>query len=438
MKKILVLVLALVMVLAMVPTVAMAADTTLTVGTDYATIQQAVNAVGTGTTEIIIPAGTYSEEVKILQQAGKNIIITGQGEAVFNGQIIVHGGGRSGGTETLTIRNLTFKPGSSPYWAIDLKKFETVPPINYGYAHNVTVEDCTFINRGIQAGSSSGNTAYGTVVHNCKFTGLSASAIQARCTGITIEDVTVTDSADGFNLQNCSNITIKKVRVEVREFALWIGPGANAGTVNIIDSLLSSTGTGDPWLGAIIFRDGSSGNVTITGSDIYGAVRCLSSPNVKISSDDVYWGGDIEGFDPSQLNIQNDSPSPHLKDTVVTAGVDPTFTIIIPATVNLGTLQKDGALPEQDFPVEAQGVIIEAGKSIVVSVVSDFKLSTSGGATLDYELYNSVPAKLLNNGTFVTFTKDHIENGSVSVPSTAGITTAGIYSDTMTFTIAYQ
>ncbi|NLT98033.1 MAG: hypothetical protein GXW96_07800 [Christensenellaceae bacterium] len=409
---------------------AMAADATLTVGTSaYPTIQSAVDAVGTGTTEIILPAGTYSENVNIVQQAGKNIIITGQVEVVFKGQIIIDGQNRSTGTETLTIRNLTVeKSGSSPHWVIDLKK----------YTHNVTVENCTFINCGIQAGSSGGNTAFRTVVRDCTFTNLGYSAIQARCQTITIEDVTVTDGAGGFNLQNSSNITIKNVRVEVSQFALWIGPGAVAGNVNIIDSLLSSTGTGHQWLGAIIFRDGSSGNVTITGSDILGAVRCLSSPNVKISSDGVYWEGDMTGFDPSQLNILNNTLVPHFgKNTIVTAGVDPTFTIIIPATVNLGTLQKGVVVPDKDFPVEAKNVIIEAGKSIVVSVASDFELSTSGGATLGYQLHNS-SEKVGNNETFATFTGDRTEAGKVKVPDTSGISVAGVYQDTMTFTIAYQ
>jgi len=123
--------------------------------------------------------------------------------------------------------------------------------------------------------------------------------------------------------------------------------------------------------------------------------------------------------------------------TDVTASVDPTFTIVIPAVVNLGTLQKGVAVPDKDFPVEAKNVIIEEGKSIFVSVSSDFTLSTSGGATLGYELHNST-AKVGNNETFATFTGDHTEAGKVKVPSTAGISVAGVYQDTMTFTIAYQ
>ena len=58
--------------------------------------------------------------------------------------------------------------------------------------------------------------------------------------------------------------------------------------------------------------------------------------------------------------------------TEVKAAVDPTFTIVIPSAVNLGTLQK-GIIPTpQTFNVTAQNVLIEANKSIVVSVAEQF------------------------------------------------------------------
>jgi hypothetical protein len=40
--------------------------------------------------------------------------------------------------------------------------------------------------------------------------------------------------------------------------------------------------------------------------------------------------------------------------------------------------------------------------------------------------------------TFATFTGVATQNGSVQVPSTSGITTAGIYQDTMVFSISYE
>jgi hypothetical protein len=443
MRKVFVLVLALIMVLAMVPTVAMAADTTLTVGSGYATIQDAVNAVGAGTTEIILPVGTYNETVQILQQTGKNIIITGQAGAVFKGNFIVDGDGRSSGTDTLTIRNLNFDKSGTTLsvheMMIDLKKF--VSP-SYGYAHNVTIEDCSFVGDdsgeytfGINAGSSGGNTAFNTVIRNCTFTHVDC-AIQARCTGITFENVTVTDAYSGINAQNSSNITLTNVKIEAIEYALRLGPGASAGVVNITNSRLSSSTIADD-LGAIVFRSGTTGNVTITGSDILGNVRCLSSPDVILNTDDVFWGGTRTGFVSSQLNIQNNVLSPHFSSsTVVTAGVEPAFIVVIPSAVNLGTLQKGAAATPQDFDVKAQGVIVEAGKEISVSVTSDFKLA-SGSAEIVYQLLSGTSV-MATGSEFAAFDTDGTQEGQVKVPDTTGISVAGSYQDTMTFTIAYQ
>ncbi len=122
--------------------------------------------------------------------------------------------------------------------------------------------------------------------------------------------------------------------------------------------------------------------------------------------------------------------------TEVTAAVDPTYMIVIPAAVNFGTLQKGLGDRAQAFDVTAQDVIIEAGKSIDVSVASDFKLA-SGTVLLDYELFNGGSSPLTTGGTFASFYGDGTQAGSVVV-DTDLITKAGSYLDTMTFTISYQ
>lgn len=123
-------------------------------------------------------------------------------------------------------------------------------------------------------------------------------------------------------------------------------------------------------------------------------------------------------------------------ETEVVAAVDPTYIIVIPAAVNLGTLQKGVAVTPQTFNVSAQDVLIEAGKSIKVKVASSFLLK-SGSAELVYQLLSG--SDVLETGdTFATFTGVATQNGSVQVPSTNGITTAGIYQDTMVFSISYE
>ena len=91
--------------------------------------------------------------------------------------------------------------------------------VGYGYAHNVTIEDCSFKGCidsttgnfcyfGINAGSS-GHQAKNTVIKNCTFNQIDCM-VQARCEGITLENVTGTEVHGGINGFNSSNITMTK------------------------------------------------------------------------------------------------------------------------------------------------------------------------------------------------------------------------------------
>ena len=125
------------------------------------------------------------------------------------------------------------------------------------------------------------------------------------------------------------------------------------------------------------------------------------------------------------------------ENTVVTAGVDPTYTIVIPAAVNFGTLQKDTGLRTQNFPVTAQNVLIENGKAIIVSVNSNFNMA-SGTTLLGYLLNKPGGGVMTGDGdTFAQFSVSETQTGSVEV-DTDDIVKAGSYQGTMTFTIAYQ
>ncbi len=123
-------------------------------------------------------------------------------------------------------------------------------------------------------------------------------------------------------------------------------------------------------------------------------------------------------------------------ETEVIAAVDPSFIIMIPPSVNLGTLQKGVSAAPQPFNVTAQDVLIEEGKSIKVKVASSFLLR-SGDAELAYQLLSGSDV-LATGGTFATFTGNRTQNGTVRVPDTSGISTAGVYQDTMVFSISYE
>ena len=129
------------------------------------------------------------------------------------------------------------------------------------------------------------------------------------------------------------------------------------------------------------------------------------------------------------------SASSETKTTEVLAFVDPAFTIVIPASVNLGTLVKGQGIIKQDFDVEARDVVIEDGASIEVKVRSDLKMR-AGDAELEYELYKD-DEKIVDDGLFASFEEGRIQTGHIQV-DTGHIIYAGDYSDAITFSIEYK
>lgn len=127
-------------------------------------------------------------------------------------------------------------------------------------------------------------------------------------------------------------------------------------------------------------------------------------------------------------------------ETEVSGDVDPTYVIVIPASVDFGTMVKNSGVIDRDFPVEAKDVVLEDGHRISVSVTSDFEMldgSGTGSTSLPYSLYNSNPSLITSGSVFTTFSGARTEEGTISV-DTAGITKAGSYIGTMVFSIAYE
>ena len=74
--------------------------------------------------------------------------------------------------------------------------------------------------------------------------------------------------------------------------------------------------------------------------------------------------------------------------TEVSFNVDPTYTVTIPAKVELQKIDTDGAITyENDYTITADaGVRLKKGETIVITVASDYVMETAQGATLEYTI----------------------------------------------------
>ena len=122
--------------------------------------------------------------------------------------------------------------------------------------------------------------------------------------------------------------------------------------------------------------------------------------------------------------------------TEVSFNVDPTYTVTIPATVELQKVEDNGTVTyENDYTLTAQaGVRLKKGEYIEVTVASDFEMTTTQGATLDYTI-TAENAAVANNGVVAEFATDKAEQTATIHIAANDPDYAGEYKDTVTFTL---
>ena len=125
--------------------------------------------------------------------------------------------------------------------------------------------------------------------------------------------------------------------------------------------------------------------------------------------------------------------------TEVSFNVDPTYTVTIPATVELERQEDNGTVTyENDYTLTAQaGVRLKKGEYIEVTVASDFEMTTTEGATLAYSITAGGNA-VANNGVVAEFATDKNAQSTTIHIAANDPDFAGEYKDTVTFTVAVK
>ena len=125
--------------------------------------------------------------------------------------------------------------------------------------------------------------------------------------------------------------------------------------------------------------------------------------------------------------------------TELSFNVDPTYTITIPATVELQKVEDNGTVTyENDYTIGANaGVRLKKNEYIEVTVASDFEMTTTEGATLAYTI-TAEDAAVATGGVVATFETNKSAQSTTIHIAANDPDYAGEYKDTVTFTVAVK
>ena len=160
----------------------------------YTSLQDAIDAAAGNTTIELV--SNVKEDVTITQTTGVNLVINGNGKT-YQGTMRVSGQSNYSGAETLTIQNLNFVNYTT----------EACLDMNWGtsnqtrYAHNITVDGCTFTVAGEGyhvAPAIDMYQPYRVVINNVEVTGAhSLLQVKGGHDGVAVSNVVVTDCKNG-------------------------------------------------------------------------------------------------------------------------------------------------------------------------------------------------------------------------------------------------
>ena len=235
----------------------------------YTSLQDAIDAAAGNTTIELV--SNVKEDVTITQTTGVNLVINGNGKT-YQGTMRVSGQSNYSGAETLVIKDVNFVNYTT----------EACLDMNWGtsnetrYAHNVTVEGCTFTVAGEGyhvAPAIDMYQPYRIVINNVEATGAhSLLQVKGGHDGVAVSNVKVTDCKNGIAFGTHDG-PVSVTNAEINTLGYGIrADGSVATTLTVTDATIDA-------LRPIVVRKTTgnynvvlAGNNTLTAGDYYQVI----------------------------------------------------------------------------------------------------------------------------------------------------------------------
>ena len=213
-------------------------------------------------------------DVTIEQKEGVNYVINGAGFK-FDGTMTINGHHRFEGTETLVIKNVAFETATAKDFI-----WSNTDPVRY--AHNITIEGCTFTAPdGVDAVGMRIRQAYNLAIKDCVMNG-GHSLIQNTAVSYTLIENTTVEAGRGLNLLTSGNVDVVNCNITATK-ADGYGVRADAGYANVLNIKGSTINAYEP----VVLRSAKSVyefnlvNSTLTATGAYQIVVKGETPKMN-------------------------------------------------------------------------------------------------------------------------------------------------------------
>jgi len=214
--------------------------------TTVATAQELQAAIDAATGPTIIKfeqdidanSSRSAASITVLQKEGVDLVIDGC-DYKFNGTFYIFGDSRHTGTETLTFKNIKFE-GYDNYINADFRKVDdnVADDTKVRYAHNVTIDNCSFVGTNQDAAGMYFRQAYNITVKNTTATGLYSLMWADGTSGITFDNVTVSACKEGAaSFGTSTNVVVKNSTITLEGNELYgISADGNNGSSLVVEN----------------------------------------------------------------------------------------------------------------------------------------------------------------------------------------------------------
>ena len=350
-------------------------------GKYVSTAQELEETVAAATSDVVVCLGAdITGTATLVQKAGVHVVVDGCGHK-YDGVILIDGQSRHTGEETLTIRGVNFETASTEKFT-----FIEAPKKNaanvYNYAHNVTIENCTFKGTweqdgDVETGCASFTQSYHIKMVNCTATNVhSGLQVASHDNDVLVDGLTVVDSKNGVSFGNAASAVIRNSNIDAYGYGIRANGNDSRGALVVENTTVAAaqpivvrkmTTTYKVTLGegVVLNRTAGDYDVVFTKEDDGSQVTPTGTYNYSsVNNFNVFPGYQVADSTYTVLN------APGLLEVVTTVLADASknVTIELGANIDLAGIEWPAVCTKAAFVLDGKGYAI---KNLTTSAVED-------------------------------------------------------------------